>query len=354
MGWTVSSGWIVVGEKHAAGSWDGWASQMPSSSPFQSFAVGQYYKRIGCDPLFCVCFGPDGRVLAMALCTVKARFWNTVILACIGGPSGDPAQWANLPDAVRRHLGLKWVYLRFRCDQGSCERAQSVIESTGWRRVPVASGSGLTMMIDLARSLDEVRAGLSRTWRQHLNAAHRHDLTIETNAALDPRELDRIFGEMVAVKQFASTIDEWKIRALLDRKGANILFASARNARGAVLAFRCTMVLGSQAVDFIAASSPEGRQTRASYAVFWHQLAMLQQLGVKDFDLGGIDPEGNPGVYRFKVRTGGVRRALMGEYEMANAGFLLDLVNYALQARELKFRLSRWPDLAPAPAGLAT
>lgn len=331
--------WTVLHDDDAAASWDVWASRIPAASPFQSYAVGQYYRLIGNKPYYCVFLDGQGEPRAMAICIVKARFWNVAILACVGGPIGDPALWAGLPDAMRRAMGLNLVYLRFRCDAAASPDTLAAIERTGWRRVPVASGSSLTAVLDMSRSLDELKAGLVRRWREELNYSKRQSLVLETNASLDPVELGRIFRELVATKQFASTIDETKIRAVLDLLGENVLFFTAKDAEGQVVAFRSSFVLGTQAVDFIAAASPEGRQTRASYAVFWQHVEVLKAMGVTELDLGGIDRDGNPGVYQFKMKTGAVEREMLGEFEIANWPALCWIVNSAAMAREMKFRL---------------
>ena len=57
-------------------------------------------------PFGLMLLGMAALVLAMALCTLKARMWKAAIFACIGGPLGDPALWAGIPAALRQAAGL--------------------------------------------------------------------------------------------------------------------------------------------------------------------------------------------------------------------------------------------------------
>ena len=55
-------------------------------------------------------------------------------------------------------------------------------------------------------------------------------------------------------------------------------------------------------------------------------------LGISTYDLGGVDPVNNRGVYDFKHGTGAVLTEYVGEWERANLLLLPSLVNWALKA----------------------
>ncbi|MFN9974715.1 MAG: hypothetical protein ACK58T_32970, partial [Phycisphaerae bacterium] len=109
--------------------------------------VGQYYRLIGNKPYYCVFLDGQGEPRAMAICIVKARFWKVAILACVGGPIGDPALWAGLPDAMRRAMGLNLVYLRFRCDAATSPSTASKSPGTARANEPRATGSSGTGLV---------------------------------------------------------------------------------------------------------------------------------------------------------------------------------------------------------------
>jgi len=64
--------------------------------------------------------------------------------------------------------------------------------------------------------------------------------------------------------------------------------------------------LAPQRSNTPAETKQEGRECKAAYVVLWEAIRQCRDSGMRWFDLGGIDPDGNPGVYHFKAGLGGV------------------------------------------------
>ena len=64
----------------------------------------------------------------------------------------------------------------------------------------------------------------------------------------------------------------------------------------------------------MAATGDEGLQARGSYLLQWHALQRLQEQGREWYDLGGVNPEINPGVFTFKSGMGGEDALQLGRY----------------------------------------
>ena len=60
----------------------------------------------------------------------------------------------------------------------------------------------------------------------------------------------------------------------------------------------------------------------------------LQESEVQFYDLGGIDPWANPGVYTFKKETGAREVELLGEWDSASSEWLRLFGNLAISKRE--------------------
>ena len=75
-------------------------------------------------------------------------------------------------------------------------------------------------------------------------------------------------------------------------------------------------LLGESCIYLLGASSKEGNKNNASYLLQWHTIINAQAHGMKFYDLGGIDPDANPGVYHFKKGLGGEEQAAPGSYEL--------------------------------------
>jgi lipid II:glycine glycyltransferase (peptidoglycan interpeptide bridge formation enzyme) len=59
----------------------------------------------------------------------------------------------------------------------------------------------------------------------------------------------------------------------------------------------------------------------AAYLLQWAAIQKAKALGCQWYDLGGIDPEGNPGVYNFKKRMGGKEIILPGPFQITPGGW---------------------------------
>jgi hypothetical protein len=63
--------------------------------------------------------------------------------------------------------------------------------------------------------------------------------------------------------------------------------------------------LGDSAIYLLGATSDDGLTAKGAYLLQWTLIRWLKENGVRWYDLGGIDPEGNPGVYTFKKGLSG-------------------------------------------------
>jgi lipid II:glycine glycyltransferase (peptidoglycan interpeptide bridge formation enzyme) len=64
--------------------------------------------------------------------------------------------------------------------------------------------------------------------------------------------------------------------------------------------------MGDSAIYLLGATSDNGLNSKGAYLLQWTMIQWLKENGFKWYDLGGIDPEGNPGVYSFKRGLSGI------------------------------------------------
>jgi hypothetical protein len=64
--------------------------------------------------------------------------------------------------------------------------------------------------------------------------------------------------------------------------------------------------MGNSAIYMLGATSDAGLNAKGAYLLQWTLIGWLRGRGVVSYDLGGIDPEANPGVYHFKKGLSGV------------------------------------------------
>ena len=207
--------------------------------------------------------------------------------------------------------------------------------------------SGRTLLMPLTGRLDDLREGLDQKWRNRLNKAERAGLTVTVGTT--PQLFDEfaaLYERMLSRKRLAPTADLGRHRDIQTLLPSDLKM-------DAVLAYKdgepCAGLIasatGDTAVSLFRASNELGRQTSASYLVQWELVKLLKQRGIREYDLNGIDPERNPGTYRFKkglVGRNGRDTSFVDELQSSrgslgnHALLLLDRTRQRL--RELRWR----------------
>ncbi len=165
-----------------------------------------------------------------------------------------------------------------------------------------------TFVLDLSPSLDGLRRGLDKKWRNQLNAAERNVLkVVEGDGGDDYCRFSALYSEMWKRKKFRTSmsIEEFDQiqQRLLGTQRMRILICE--HAGKPVAGLVCS-VLGESAIYLLGATNDEGMKAKASYLLQWTLIQWLKERDIHFYDLGGIDPDANPGVYHFKSGLSGV------------------------------------------------
>ncbi len=204
-----------------------------------------------------------------------------------------------------------------------------------------ASRAYRTMVVAIDGPADAVRRAFHQKWRNCLNRSEREGVTVVVRsdaAALDPfREL---FDEFVVRKGFEVTLGaDFYDRVQRDAPASERFVVLLAEKAGAVIAGLVVSVLGDTAVYLLGATSPEALRCKAAYLLQWRAIELARERGCRRYDLGGIDPDGNPGVFHFKEGMGGADVTAPGPLEWY-AGLRARLV-LALEARYQARRAAR-------------
>jgi hypothetical protein len=238
---------------------------------------------------------------------------------CVGGPIGDISTWRDLPVAMSAALGIRNMYFRFRCDRQRIAEDIETLQASGWTFASAPMGTNLTMSLDLSAPPSELLPKFSRSWRRNLKSADAGSLLIERDKVSDFEELARVYAQMARAKGIADIFPASELGNLVKSHPDRCACYTAKDRSGKVVAFRCILLFRNVACDYFAATTDAGRDARASYLLYWRILNDLHDRGIAYFDLGGIDPDGNPGVYRFKHGTCATPVELLGEWDWATS-----------------------------------
>lgn len=224
-------------------------------------------------------------------------------------------QEAN-PDRLRRCLraiveeyaGRRKLMVRIVTGLSSTEEAwaNSVFQESGFRLYHHPCPQR-TIIVNLSPSLQEIQAGLHGKWRNCLNSGRKkeHELR-ESGDDKAWAEFSRIYQAMRARKRFETTTSFDAFRKLQGqlqaREKMKVILCGNKGQwhSGAVISS-----IGDRGVYLFGATAGEGLQSNGSYLVQWRAIELLKEMGCRDYDLNGINPETNPTTYHFKSRLAG-------------------------------------------------
>lgn len=206
--------------------------------------------------------------------------------------------------ATRQGLGLRIVANRWKAapDSGgdlAREAGFTVAESIPAYR---------TILVELSGDSDTLRKNLAQKWRNGLNQAEKRGVVVEVRTDDDAMgEFERLYEQMWSRKQFETGVEVSSFgrlqRLLSDPEKLSIHMAYKD---GAFVAGHVSSLLGDTCIYLLGASNDAGRECKASYALQWQAMTSAKNAGAGWYDVGGIDPVANPGVYHFKSGLGGV------------------------------------------------
>lgn len=179
----------------------------------------------------------------------------------------------------------------------------------GFKSEPIANGNAYrTLIVDVTPPLEELRGRLSKKWRNALSRAEKNGLEIVGGDGMAEYNLFcKMYREMLRRKGFETTvsIEEFgRIQADLPKKHRMQTLICQQ--AGVPIAGIVCSAIGESAIYLLGATSDSGLNAKGAYLLQWTWIRRLSESGVKWYDLGGISPEGNPGVYHFKSGLSGV------------------------------------------------
>lgn len=327
--------WKLLTDEKARQIWNENLARFEDCSPFQTFEWGQFHVPLGWKPLYFANFDEKENVTALALGLLKRFPFKTGFIWCTGGPIGEITTWdESLTNTIKTATNLKRLYVRFRCDRDRKTRDVLFLEHNDWKKPYFSMGSSFSMEIDLGENSGDVFSKLSRNWKRNLRSAEKNNLVIKRIINPDIEEIRKAFAEMEKHKKLPELFSLGKLESLFKNARSNFICFRCEDKEGNLLAIRGALISGKRACDYIAVSTLQGKKMRASFAVLWEIFSYCRENGIALYDLGGIDPWKNPGVYSFKRGTGAREVEQLGEWDWATSSFLRWFGNWAIKKRQ--------------------
>lgn len=300
-------------DKFSEAEWSALAREFTDHNLYQTWSYGELRARVDHVTVSRAVATLGGRVVALAQVRLKRIPMLRAGIAYVHhGPLWQrdgcrPQDLREMIDLLQVEFGEKRG-LSLRIAPGltaECDAASEILESAGF--LSNCKSPDQTILLDLTPQLAELRKGLAQKWRNCLNFSQRQGLTVTGHTSDEQMDtFQSLYDQMWTRKQFTTGVSVASFRdlqALLPAGERLHVFIASHN--GIPVAGHVSSTLGATCVYLLGASNDLGRQSKAAYLLQWNTVEHAQRLGARWYDLGGIDPVTNPGVYHFKSGLGG-------------------------------------------------
>jgi lipid II:glycine glycyltransferase (peptidoglycan interpeptide bridge formation enzyme) len=312
-------------------SWSKVIAQFADASIYQSWAYGTV--RWGERNLSHLILKRDGQIVAAAqLRIVRPSFLPMGIAYLRWGPlcqrkgeALNPEIARKMSDCLRdeysrrRKLALQVLPNAYTGSSRSSVFDEALSQSS--LKADLRKSSYRTILVDLSPDVAAIRKRLDQKWRNQLNRSEKNGLQLEVNDGREGyREFMLLYEPMWERKRFKTSVDveEFdRIRELLtDSEKMKIFLAKEGDRSIGALVFS---LMGDTGIYLLGANNERARELKAAYYLQWQTMLWLKEQGANWYDLGGIDPEANPGGYHFKKGMSGLDAAYMPSYISADS-----------------------------------
>ena len=312
--WTVWNG--------TSSEWNKTIDHFDDMNVYQTSEWADHKSTSGWSVVRLVCLADGARVVSAAQCLYRSGPLSTVVVWVPGGPIGDLNKVTpKFVALLKSHLNTKLIYVRIAVMRSSDHVTAGQLASYKWNKSTTTIGtkSSLVHLLDVKESIRLTRC--STNWKRNLKRSTKIQSYPYVWQKPDSTSLSSAYQEMNDYKQIEGVSlnrSAQDLQSAIDVFGDKLILVRSDDADGNALAIRGAICFGDTAWDYIAITTPAGRKTYASYAVFWALAESCFQLGMRQFDLGGIDPINNRGVYDFKKGTGSFHVDYEGEWDSAS------------------------------------
>lgn len=314
--------------------WQNLLDGLATSNTYTTWAWGEYKQRKGWN-IHRICISNEHSHSVVACFQLQwKRIFSIYIMIIQGGihlKDLSEEKYQECIQAILEKYSSKRVFIIIINHQsGWSQDVQLGLLKSGFS--PVLNTRMYTFVLEAeSGSLDG--QSLSSNWRHNLKRAQKNQkMTVRWVIDLSERleamdRLESMYNNLSQRKNFSAAID-FKLAKDIIAKNDKFHFAEVL-LDGEVIAARVSSECNDHVLDFIAASNEAAKKNYANYLLMWKMIEMTNKLGKKYFDVGGINPTENIGVYNFKKGLGG-RLRHNGPVWLRGSGFIMKSVGRLL------------------------
>ena len=174
-----------------------------------------------------------------------------------------------------------------------------------------------TVMLDIDKPMETLRAQLDKRWRHRLGGAEKSELNVQrmgTNPGQYRWLLDAEMQQRVDRGLEGLPLVWFEHYAESRKQPARNLLSLRADVGRERVAGMMFLIHGQAATYQVGWTSDVGRDLHAHNLMLWRAIEELRERGVRSLDLGGVNTQRSAGIARFKMATGGTVRQLAGSY----------------------------------------
>jgi lipid II:glycine glycyltransferase (peptidoglycan interpeptide bridge formation enzyme) len=193
-----------------------------------------------------------------------------------------------------------------------------MLQAEGFYRTPRHAYT--TIIMDLSHDIDAIRRETDQKWRNQLNKAEKNGLTVEERADAGAFNVFlELSAQMIDRKKFVPGVDYQEFKRVFERLAPELnMKVLVCKKDDAPVATAIYTKIGERAIYILGATGNAGLTLNGSNLTHWEIIKRLKAAGCTCYDLGGVNPIKNPGVFRFKQGLSGkngVSASHIGEHE---------------------------------------
>lgn len=315
-------------------AWDRLVDALGATSPYTYSGWARFKADDGWTPLRLT--DPAGRCAVQLL--VKRAVPGVVVGWAPGSPLGDVSACTTADVLAHLRAARRAVvhYVRLGATYSSRDADEQALRDGGWSTVDTPLSSGRSLIVSLQHDEATRLAACSSNWSRNLKRGRSRDNVVSVWTSPDPRSVAALHDELQNFK--GAHVVDWRsqperIAALIREFGDRLVVVQCRDVNGDLHAVRGAIICSGSAFDIIAATSIEGRRRYSSHVALWELMNELARRGIREFDMGGVDPVRNKGVYDFKHGVGAHDVHYLGERDAATPAILRSVLGRIVASR---------------------
>jgi len=317
--------------------WNAKVASLEGRNIYQTAQWADHKSNAGWQTFRFIYSASDSANTTIAQCLVRPGPLKSFVVWIPGGPLGDlKTIGKGFVQAVKQHLGASVIYFRVSITLQATSELETILKHRKWKKAKNVIGAALSMIYLLNADQQTRVEKCSPNWKRNLKRSAKNVSAPYVWETPNPQEISSAYELMDEYKKIEGLSLQRSVsdlQSVISVFGSQLLLVRINDLNGDPLAIRGALIFDNLAWDFIALTTPAGRKTYASYAVFWYLAEKCSEAGVQQIDLSGIDPKKNKGVYDFKNGTGATPIEYQGEWEISSPSWFRPLASRLVSRR---------------------